>query len=172
MCLWWRSDTCSVDFKVFLHEVTVGRKFGAWALLVLAAFMLLGFLRSGAGLGSPTAFFALLVTVALPAAGGIALLRGALGGNAKGRMEQLRQQTIEAEILRLAMQHKGRLTVVEVTSALALTGDEAKRALDELERREVAELDFTEDGVLFYTFHDAKYFKGEQADTPKRLTDG
>ena len=52
------------------------------------------------------------------------------------------------------------------------TGEEAKGALDELERREVAELDFTEDGVLFYTFHEAKYFKGEQANTPKRLTDG
>ena len=150
----------------------MGRKIGAWALLVLAAFMLWGFMRSGAGLGSPTAFFALLVTVALPAAGGIALLRGALGGNPKDRMHQLRRQTIEAEILRLAMQHHGRLTVVEVTSALALTGDEAKGALDELERREVAELDFTEDGVLFYTFHEAKYFKGEQPNAPKRLSDG
>lgn len=138
--------------------------------MLLAALMLLGFLRSGASLGSPTALFAVLITVALPAAAGVALLRGGRGGNATGRMEQLRRQTIEAEILRLAMQHNGRLTVVQVTAALALSGDEAKRALDELERREVAELDFTEDGVLFYTFHDAKYFKG--ASTPKELTDG
>ena len=148
------------------------RKFGAWALLALAAFMLLGFLRSSAGLGSPTAFFALLITVALPAAGGIALLRGALGGKSNRRMEQFRRQTIESEILQLAMQKQGRLTVVEVTSALALSGDEAKRSLDELERKEIAELDFTEEGVLYYTFHDAKYFKGEQANAPKRLTDG
>ena len=134
--------------------------------------MLLGFLRSGAGLGSPTALLALLITVALPAAGGIALLRGALGGNSKGRMEQLRRQTIESEILRLAMQHQGRLTVVEVTSALALQGEEVKSALDELVRREVADLDFNEEGVLFYTFHEAKYFKGDQAVKPGELTGG
>lgn len=146
------------------------RKIGAGVLLLLATFMLYGFLRSGAGLGAPTALFALLITVALPAAGGVALLRGALGGNSKERMAQLRRQTIDAEILRLAMQRQGRLTVVEVTSALALTGEEAKAALDDLERREVADLDFTEDGVLFYTFHDAKYLKGTAK--PKELPDG
>ncbi len=156
----------------FFARYIVGRKIGAAALLFLAGFMLLGFLRSSAGLGSPTAIFALLVAVGLPAAGGIALLRGALGGSSRGRMDQLRRQTIEAEILRLAMQHQGRLTVVEVTSALALTGDEAKRALDELERKEVADLDFTDDGVLFYTFHDAKFFKGAQPIKPDALTDG
>lgn len=149
----------------------IGRKIGAGVLLVLAAFMLLGFLRSGASLGSPTALFALLFSVGLPAAGGVALLRGAFG-RPKDRMEQLRRQTIESEILRLAMQHQGRLTVVEVTTALALSGEEAKCALDELERREVAELDFTEDGVLFYTFHEAKYFQGGASHANKKLTDG
>ena len=148
----------------------MGRKIGAGALLLLSAFMLLGFLRSSASLGSPTALFALLIAVGVPAAGGVALLRGALGANPKERMEQLRQQTIEAEVLRLAMQHHGRLTVVEVTTALALTGDEAKRTLDDLVQRDVADLDFNEEGVLFYTFHDAKYFKGESK--PKELADG
>ena len=149
----------------------MGRKIGAGALLLLAALMLLGFLRSGASLGSPTALFALLVTVALPAAGGIAILRGALGGTAKSRMDQLRQQTIEAEILRLAMTTHGRLTAVEVASSLALGGEEAKIALDELVRREVAELDFTEEGVLFYTFHEARHFEGKGALSPKKLRD-
>ena len=148
----------------------MGRKIGAAALLLLSAFMLLGFLRSGASMGSPTAWFALLIAVGVPAAGGVALFRGALGGNPKERMARLRRQTIEAEVLRLAMQHRGRLTVVEVTTALALSGDEAKRTLDDLVQREVADLDFNEEGVLFYTFHDAKYFNGESR--PKELTDG
>ncbi len=148
----------------------MGRKIGAGALLLLAAFMLLGFIRSGAALGAPSTLFALLMTVALPVAVSVAVWRGAVGINSKGRMEQLRRQTIEAEILRLAMQQQGRLTVVEVTAALALSGEEAKRALDELERREVAELDFTEDGVLYYTFHDAKYFKGDAK--RRELSDG
>jgi hypothetical protein len=34
----------------------------------------------------------------------------------------------------------------------------------------VAELEFTDDGVLFYTFHDARYFEGKRG--PKGLLDG
>jgi len=136
----------------------VGRKIGGGALLLLSALMLLGFARSGASIGSPRTLFALLITVALPAAGGVALLRGALGGNSKARMNQLRQQTIDAEILRLAMAQKGKLTAVQVASALALPEDEATRSLDALVVREVADLDVTDDGVVVYSFHDAKYF--------------
>jgi hypothetical protein len=139
----------------------VGRKIGAGALLFIAALMLLGFLRSSASLFSPTALFAVLLTVALPAYAGVALLRGALGGTSKGRMQALRQQTIDAEILKLAMAHQGRLTEVEVASALALPAGEAKASLDGLVEREVADLEFTDDGVLVYTFHDARYFEGK-----------
>lgn len=141
-----------------------GRKLGGAALLLLSALMLLGFARSSASLGSPTALFALLITVALPAAGGVALLRGSLGGNSKDRMRQLRQQTIEAEVLKLAMQQQGRLTSVEVASSLGLTTEDAKDALDEMVRREVAELEISEEGLLVYTFHDARYVEGKSRD--------
>jgi hypothetical protein len=130
-------------------------------LLLLSAIMFLGFARSGAPLASPTTLFALIITVALPAAGGVAILRGALGGRSKARMRQLRQQTVDAEILRLAIQRQGKLTSVEVASALALPGEEAKSALDSLVAREVADLDVTDDGVLVYTFHDARYLQGK-----------
>ena len=141
-----------------------GRKLGGAALLLLSALMLLGFARSSVSLGSPTALFALLITVALPAAGGVALLRGSLGGNSKDRMRQLRQQTIEAEVLKLAMQQQGRLTSVEVASSLGLTTEDAKDALDEMVRREVAELEISEEGLLVYTFHDARYVEGKSRD--------
>jgi hypothetical protein len=140
----------------------VGRKIGGAALLLVAAFMLLGFARSSAGLASPTALFALLLTVGLPAVGGIALLRGSMGRSSKARMAQLRQQTIDAEILRLAMRHQGRLTAVEVASALALDGVESKSALDDLVNRQVADLEVSDEGVLIYTFHEARYFDGDQ----------
>ena len=146
----------------------MGRKIGGIVLLVVAALMLLGFARSSAGLGSPTALFALLLTVALPAAGGIALLRGSLGGNSRARMAQLRQQTIDAEILRLAMQHQGRLTAVEVASALALGSGDAKAALDDMVNRQVADLEVSDEGVLIYTFHEARYFDGDR-NAPRKL---
>ena len=77
---------------------------------------------------------------------------------------------VDAEILRLAMRQQGRLTAVEVASALALPGDEAKNALDALVTREVADLEVTDDGVLVYTFHDARYLDGTSG--AKGLLDG
>ncbi len=139
----------------------MGRKIGGVALLVIAALMLLGFARSSASLTSPTAMFALLLVVVVPAIGGVALLRGSLGRNSSTRMAQLRQQTIHAEILRIAMDHGGRLTAVEVASTLGLAADESKAALDDLVQRQVADLEVSDEGVLIYTFHEARYFKGD-----------
>jgi hypothetical protein len=147
-----------------------GRKFAGIALLVVAGFMLLGFLRTGASLASPTALFAVLLTTVLPGAVGFNLLRGTR--TSRERMEQLRAQTIESELQRLAIQHRGRLTVAEVVAALALPADQAQERLDALVRREVADIDFTEDGVVYYTFHDARHLEGTQAGEPRRLRDG
>jgi hypothetical protein len=137
----------------------VGRTLGGVLLLLIAALMLLGFVRSDLSLGSLNAMAAVLLSVVLPAAGGVVLLRNAnrLERRGGGRVERLRQATIESEILRLAMLHDGRLTTVEVASTLALPTEEAKAMLDALVTREVADLDITDAGVLVYTFHDAKH---------------
>ena len=63
----------------------MGRKIGGAALLLVAALMLPGFARSSASMGSPTALFALLITVALPGAGDIVLLRGSPARSAASR---------------------------------------------------------------------------------------
>jgi hypothetical protein len=136
-------------------------EFGGAILLFVAAVMLLGFVRTGASLASPTVWFALLLAVVLPAYFGVTLLRGALVGSPRGRMQALRQQTIDAEILKLAMAREGRLTEVEVASVLALPPGEAKASLDALVLREVADLDITDAGVLVYTFHDARHVGGK-----------
>lgn len=139
-----------------------GRRWGGIALLVIAAFMFVGFLNSSASLGSPTAIIALLLTVGLPAGAGVALLRG-IGGARTARVERLRQQTIEAEILRLAIQHSGKLTAVEVATALALPPETAKASLDSLAERELADLEITDAGVIVYAFHDAKNIGGKSS---------
>jgi hypothetical protein len=137
----------------------VGRTLGGVVLLLVSAFMLLGFVRSGASFAALNTMIAVLLVVVLPAVGGVALLRSANRIERRGgaRMQQLRQATIEAEILRLAMLNAGRLTTVEVASALSLQPEEAKETLDGLVTREVADLDITDAGVLVYTFHDAKH---------------
>jgi len=138
----------------------MNRTTGAIALFVLAGLMLVGFVRSDATLAAPATIVALLLTTVAPAIGGIALLRG---GDTKRsrRLDQLRDQTIDAEILRLAVSEGGRLTAVEVATALTLTPEAAKDKLDALVHRDVADIAVTERGVVVYTFHDAKHLGGK-----------
>src|SRR5947209_9116571 len=105
--------------------------------------MFLGFVRSDASLAAPATIVAVLLTTVAPAVGGIALLRGR-GTARTRRLDQLRQQTIDAEILRLAMAEKGSLTAIEVASALAVSPEAAKEALDALVARDVADIAVTE----------------------------
>src|SRR5687768_15585434 len=131
---------------------------GGLGLLLLSAFMLWGFVRSDAGLASPNAILALLITVALPAGAGATLLARRVGAGRRiaDRKLQLRQQTLEAEILRLAGQHNGKLTVVEVVRDLAVTPEAAQEALNAMHTREMAEIEITDSGVIVYLFRDVQ----------------
>ena len=136
----------------------MGRVVGSIVLFVLSLSMFFGFMRSGAAIGAPTTLMALLVTVVLPAAGGVALLAGRYRtrGRLAARRDQLRQKTLESEILRLAGERDGRLTSVEVVSEMAVSPEEAKETLDSLVTREVADIQITDRGLLVYTFHDIR----------------
>ncbi|MFN2567621.1 MAG: hypothetical protein ABR499_21715 [Gemmatimonadaceae bacterium] len=126
--------------------------------MLLSLLMLIGFFRSDAALNAPATVVALLITVVLPAAGGVALAAGQVRGRTRlaRRREELRRQTIESEIIRLAEQRGGRLTAVEVASDMAISPEAAKEALDSLTLRELAELEITEAGMLVYAFHDVR----------------
>jgi hypothetical protein len=119
--------------------------------------MFLGYL--GADVGGAEAVFALLITVAVPAAAGIALVSGRLrlGGTGEARKLELRQQTLEAELLRIARAHGGKLTIVEAVSELAVTPEEAKQSLDTLAVRGLADFEVTDSGVVVYVFHDLQH---------------
>lgn len=120
--------------------------------------MLYGFMRSTAQLSSFGSVMALLITVVLPAAAGIALTaRHFRGGRlVESRRNQLRRQTIESEVLRLAGERGGRLTLVEIVTDMAVSTEAAQEALDALVLREVADIAVTDSGVLVYTFHDVE----------------
>jgi hypothetical protein len=137
----------------------VGKLVGGAALLLLALFMFVGYMQSDADASATTRAVTLLLTVGLPGFAGAALLRSHFG--ARGRLDQrkdvLRRQTMESEILRLAGQHDGKLTLVEVMSALALPQAGAKELLDGMVMREVADVQVTDSGVLVYAFHDIRH---------------
>jgi hypothetical protein len=128
-------------------------------LLAVSLFMLVGFLRSDADAGAPAMLAALLLTVALPAAGGIALLTAPFrrGARLAARKEALRQQTYESEILRLAAQRQGRLTAVELVTEFAITPDKANELLESLMVRQLADVEVTDSGVVVYVFHDVRH---------------
>lgn len=141
----------------------MGKLVGAALLLALSLLMLVGFLGSTASIGAPATIAALLLTVGLPAAAGVALasshFRG--GGRLANRRRELRRQTIESEVLRLAGQHRGRLTAVEVAQEMAIAPEEAKEVLDSLVVREMAELEITDAGLLVYAFSDVQRLGGK-----------
>lgn len=135
----------------------MSRTLAGTGLLVLALFMTWGFLRADVDAAAPATLAALLITVVLPTGAGLWLIAGR--GHARRREERtalLRRQTMESEVLRLAGRRGGRLTVVEVIGELALPAPEAKDVLDSLARRELAELEVTDSGVVVYAFHDVQ----------------
>lgn len=140
------------------------RSLAAGFLLLLALFMTVGFLRSEATFSAGATLAALLITVVLPAAGGIALLAGGAGQKRRlaGRREELRRQTLDAEVLRLAAARDGRLTVLEVATELALPVNEAAALLTSFDTRGLAEVQVTPSGMLVYSFPDIRHL-GEKA---------
>lgn len=120
--------------------------------------MLLGFFTADVGGGAATVV-ALLLVVGLPGAGAGLLVRSHLAERSRltGRRALLRQQTLDAEILRLARERGGRLTVVEVATELGVSPEAAKEALDGLLLREHADLELTDAGVTVYYFYDVRH---------------
>ena len=137
----------------------MGQIGGGAALLAVAVFMLLGFMTSDVDAGATTTLVALLITVGVPGVAGATMLARHFGarGRLAGRKEALRQQTLEAEILRLAGEHDGKLTAVEVMSGLALSAATTKELLDGMVMRELADIEVTDSGVLVYAFHDVRH---------------
>lgn len=143
----------------------------AAGLAAVALFMLLGFLGADVEASGGARFAALLLVVVLPAAGAGLLIRSHFRERSRlhGRKALLRQQTLDAEILRLAGENAGKLTVLEVATQLAVSPEEAKIALDQLLMREHADLELTDDGVMVYQFYDIRHLGGKQ--TSKGILD-
>ena len=141
----------------------VNKLIGAAALALLALLMLAGFFNSSVALSSGAALAALALTVGLPAAGAVLLARAHYAEKSRltGRKAELRRNTVDAEILRLAGEHGGRLTAVEVATAFSMTPESAAEALKELGIRGQADVEVTDDGVLVYSFWDVRHLGGK-----------
>ena len=136
----------------------MGKTWGAAALLILSLFMLLGFIRVAADGISAAEVIAFVIVVLLPLGFGIKLLRDRFGRDKRveANKADMRNRTLNAEVLRLAGTHGGKLTIVEVVTALAITSDEAKRVLDNLALEGHADFQVTDSGVVVYDFKEIR----------------
>jgi hypothetical protein len=133
------------------------------ALYALGLFLFIGFLGSDAPFTAAT-LIALLLAVGLPV--GIATRMLLNKGDEQRRLQkqsELRSRTVEAEVLRIAKPHNGKLTIVEIVTELAITPEEAQTAVDSLVRKQVADIEVTDSGVLVYTFYDIKHLPEKQS---------
>lgn len=127
-------------------------------LIAVSLVMLLGYFNADISASAGTLVLTLLVAVGIPGGAGVALIGRHFrkGRHRSERREQLRQQTLEAELLRMAGEHDGRLTVVEVVRELALSQPDADALLRLMVERSVADVEVTDSGLLVYTFPDVQ----------------
>ncbi|HSH75556.1 MAG TPA: hypothetical protein VLA09_07740 [Longimicrobiales bacterium] len=147
----------------------MGKTIGGVLLCLIALFMGVGFLQVGAL--SWASLLALVIGAGIPGGLGLTLLvRQFREPRRVAAREALRRQTIDSELVRLAGELGGKLTVVEVVARLALPAEEAGAALDELARSGVCEIQVSDSGVLVYDFADLRHLgEKEQA---RGLLDG
>ncbi len=75
----------------------------------------------------------------------------------------LHRRTFEADILKLAEQKSGRLTIVEVMAEFAVDAETAKNALESFASEGIAEIEITESGVLVYSFYDIRHLAEKES---------
>ena len=128
-----------------------------YGLVGVSLFMLLGFANADVAPGVARAL-AFLIGVGIPGVAGAVLLKQHYGAGKRlaGSREELKLKTQEAELLRMAGEYEGRLTVVEVMRELAMGQAEAEGMLRSLVERGVSEVEVTERGLLVYSFPDIK----------------
>jgi hypothetical protein len=127
---------------------------GAAGLTLLSVFMLAGFFNSNAAVSVGAQLTALAITVVVPAAGALLLVRSHLAEKSRtsGRKAELRRHACESEILRLAQGRGGKLMAVEAAMAIHLSEEAARETLDAMVAAGRAELEVTDGGSLVYTF--------------------
>ncbi len=148
------------------------RLIGGSALIGLSLIMLLGFTKAKLPSSRTIKVLMLGIVVAFPLGTGAGLIYSHFKPNQKylkTRRKELQARTIQAEIVKLAIAHKGKVTAVEVIAALGISSEMATQQLNLLTHQNLAELEITEAGTLVYAFQDVQALS-EKIDS-KRIAD-
>ena len=122
-------------------------------MIAFGLFMLLGLLV-GKSPGLLAAALTFLLFVAVPIAAGVLLIRGQSKAKERAAAEtkKLLQAAHEKEILRLAEQKKGLLTVSQIVKETSMDASEAEGALHELIVKRLVDMRTGVDGQVVYEF--------------------
>ena len=134
----------------------MGKIVGGAALLFLSLFMLLGFFNASKEMPFLASALTFLILVIFPGVAGTLLIysRYKAKGASKRQLERLRQQTQQAEILRVAEKRGGAVTIAAVVADTAMDADTVKETLMALVTQGFANFDLTESGDIVYSFYD------------------
>jgi hypothetical protein len=143
----------------------MGRLWGGVLLLLLSLFMLVGYLRADYPADAVVRLLFLLVFVSAPALGGAVLVRSwfTRRNQLKKRKDRLRRQTLESEVLKLARERAGSLTVFDLVTELAISREEAGSVLDHFAVHGVAETEIFDSGEINYTFTEVRNLAERQS---------
>lgn len=153
-------------------KVLMKRLIGGSALIGLSLLMLLGFTKAKLPPSRIVKILTFGIAVVLPLGTGVGLIYGHHGPNKRyldSRRKELQAQTIQSEILKLAITHKGKLTAVEVVAELGIDLTAATQHLKRLTHQDLAELQITASGTLVYAFQDIQALS--EKTTSQRISD-
>ncbi len=144
------------------------RVLGGALLIGVALFMAIGFAVSDATRSLGTTIATLLIAVGIPAGAGLALIQSHYRTRRLRTADraELRLQTWESELVRLATERGGKLTVVEAVAATGLRAPQVDGAFRSLTLQGVADIDVTDSGMLVYRFPDVQLLEEKGGSKP------
>lgn len=131
---------------------------GGGCLIFFGLFMLLGFFAST----SPTSFIVsvmlLFLMVFVPVVTGVVVIRSHLKDKEKVAKESRKSilAAREKEVLRLARQKGGELTIPEIVSDTSMNTEEADEIMRELVVKRYVDMKITDQGTVIYEFFELR----------------
>jgi hypothetical protein len=129
---------------------------GGSVLIFIGLFMLMGFFASTKESTFATDLMMILLFVVAPIAGGLFMLRSHFTSQQKISREQKKalQSAREKEVILLAREKGGTLTIAEIIAESSLNPDEAEEVMNELVLKRYADMKTTDSGVMVYEFYE------------------
>jgi hypothetical protein len=137
---------------------------GGSVLIFIGLFMLMGFFVSDKDFSFASAAMMILLFILAPIVGGLFTIRSHFTSKEKVSKEQMKalQGAHEKEVILLAREKGGALTIPEIIAESSLNSEEAEEVMKELVVKRYADMKMTDNGVIVYEFYEIMKQREEQ----------